>query len=218
MVAILFALMIIIVITAEWIAIRKRSTAVETKPQALRDEGIILSEGLFYSPGHSWSALDAGGTFSIGADDLLLRLAGRIDGVELPEIGKEINKGEPLFALEMGGRSFSIPSPVKGTVEAVNHDVAGSPAMLSLFREGWAVRVKPEAIAEELEGMSIGAKARVWFEGEVARLRDFFAVLAMEPSAAPATLQDGGMPIEGVLACLDEESLRRFERDFLEGS
>ncbi|HUX05707.1 MAG TPA: hypothetical protein VMX35_00180 [Acidobacteriota bacterium] len=221
MVGILFAATVAIVVIAEWIAIRKRRSAdikVTAEPHELAGDGVLISDGLFYSPGHNWSALDAGGTLAVGADDLLLKLAGRIDDVILPEIGREVDKGEPLFALKMGRRSLSVPSPVKGTVEAVNHDVVGSPAMLSLIGAGWAVRVKPAALAEDLAGMSIGAQARILFESEIVRLRDFFAGLSLEFSGAGATLQDGGMPVEGVLARMDEESLRRFEKDFLEVS
>jgi glycine cleavage system H protein len=218
MVAILFVIMISAVLVFEWIAVRRKRAASSleaAKPHALSGEDISLSDGLFYSPGHSWSALEVNGTLAVGADDLLLRLTGRIDGVDLPEVGRTLDKGDPLFSLRMGGHTLSVPSPVRGRIDAVNHDIVASPAMLNLPYHGWAVRLRPDAMAESLESMSIGAKAHAWIGSEITRLRDFFSTLIMEQAGAFATLQDGGMPVEGVLAELDDKSLYHFELDFL---
>jgi glycine cleavage system H lipoate-binding protein len=218
MVAILFILMVAVVIAFEWIAIhwRKATSGAGAKQQhLLSEERLHVSDGLFYSAGHCWSALDANGTLAIGADDLILRLAGRVDGVDLPAVGSTLDKGDPLFTLRMGGQRLSVPSPARGEVEAVNHEVVESPVMMRVERDGWAVRLRPETLAEELAGMNIGVKARAWIGREIARLRDFFAVPTLEHAGLPITLQDGGLPTEGALAQMDNEALRRFEREFL---
>ena len=216
MAVILFIIMVAVVLGAEWlVSNRRKATAGAALPRSISVEGLSLADGLFYSPGHSWAALDADGTLAIGADDMLLRLAGKLDGVGLPARSIAVSKGEPLFSLKVGGRSISVPSPIDGVVEAVNADVEQSPTLLSVPRDGWAVRIRPKALAEGIHGMSIGAKARAWFEAEMTRLRDFFAALSAQHAPAMATLQDGGSPVEGALSHLDDEALARFQNDFL---
>ena len=212
----LVIIMVAAVIAAEWFAVsRRKAKAGATVPRSISVGGLSVADGLFYSPGHSWAALDANGTLAIGADDMLLRLAGKVDGVSLPATSMPVSKGQPLFTLKVGGRSVSVPSPVEGVIEAVNEDVEQSPTLLSVPRDGWAVRIKPKALAEEIGGMSIGAKARSWFEAEMTRLRDFFADLTAQQEPALVTLQDGGFPVEGALSHLDDAALEKFQNEFL---
>jgi len=219
MVVVLFILMVVVVVAAEWIAARKRrAEATKAVAEALSRDRLSIADGLFYAPGHSRSALDAEGTLAVGADDLLLQLIGRVERVDLPDAGARLERGDPLFTIWNGRRSVTVPSPVSGKVEALNTGVIESPAMLMSARDGWAVRIRPEALADSIDGMSIGAGAREWFDRELARLRDFFADLAMAPALSSATLQDGGMPVRGALGHLDDESLNRFQEEFLCGS
>ena len=108
MAVILFIIMVAVVLGAEWlVSNRRKATAGAALPRSINVEGLSLADGLFYSPGHSWAALDADGTLAIGADDMLLRLAGKLDGVGLPARSIAVSKGEPLFSLKVGGRSSS---------------------------------------------------------------------------------------------------------------
>ena len=54
---------------------------------------------LFLDSGHTWVEVKPSGAATIGVDGFAQKLIGRIDDIVLPEVGKEINRGEVLFAV-----------------------------------------------------------------------------------------------------------------------
>ena len=87
------------------------------------------------------------------------------------------------------------------------------PSLLSeaLFSEGWAYTITPES-TNDLRSFYLGDDTRVWLRNEVGRLRDFFAHLT---TPAPAFLQDGGLPVSGIMDNLNPDQCKKFENEFL---
>lgn len=64
---------------------------------------------------------------------------------ELPAVGLEVDRGEPVGIVESPGAVFEVVSPVAGTVVAVNRAVEDSPETITAdpFGAGWLFTVRP---------------------------------------------------------------------------
>lgn len=71
--------------------------------------------------------------------------------------------------------------------------------------------ISPTRLGSEIGNLMIAERAGVWLESEARRLASW---LAGQASPVPA-LPDGGYPVEGVLAMLDSDTLKKFGTDFL---
>src|SRR5512141_1209341 len=56
--------------------------------------------GIFVSQNHTWLNVEMNGTARIGIDDFARKIISKIDAVELPQLNKEIKKGERLFSIK----------------------------------------------------------------------------------------------------------------------
>lgn len=78
--------------------------------EQLSDSDFIIPGGVFISEGHCWANLEEDGSVKVGMDDFAKKLIGKIDSVELPNLGMEAKVGQPLFIVKQGSvRSPSIP-------------------------------------------------------------------------------------------------------------
>jgi len=81
---------------------------------------------------------------------------GEIIAVELPEVGTAVERGEPFGELESVRTSLELPSPVTGTVVAVNAELTENPSLINEdpYHEGWLIEValSDESELEELMG------------------------------------------------------------------
>lgn len=75
---------------------------------------------------------------------------GQIISVELPEVGDELEKGEPFVELESVSTVSELIAPVSGTILAVNSDLEYHPSIINEepYSEGWLVEVKLKDAAE----------------------------------------------------------------------
>ena len=216
MAAIFVLAMVAVIIGFELLLPRRRKVPETTVATEAIGEGDLLARaGVFYAHGHTWLTLEQEGVLAVGADGFLLGLLGGADLLDLPKPGKEVRRGDLLFSIERSGRQVKVYSPVAGIVEARNSELTESPAIINLPRHGWAVRIRPHDFADDLSRLTIGSRARAWMSGEIIKLRDFFAGLARQPVAAGQFLTDGGIPVKGALAHLDDHSWNRFEEEFL---
>jgi glycine cleavage system H lipoate-binding protein len=164
--------------------------------------------GRFYAPGHTWAAIRDDGDVRVGIDALARKALGRPDSVEMPVLGQQVEKGEPVVTFLRDEKRLTFRSPVSGTVVAVN----ASPS--SAAAGNWFFTVQPAQLAAEIRGLKIAEEAVAWLREEAARFRDFL-VESFRASPAFATLPDGGVPADGVLGVLPEEAWTAFEDDFL---
>jgi len=127
--------------------------------------------GAFVSKQHAWARIELNGAVRIGLDDLVRKIFAKIDAIELPEIGREIEKGEVLFSVNYGDYSLKIPSPLSGKVISVNAEHAEHPEWLAIkpFELSWMCRIEPSNLAAELPELRIGHDAVDWYQQELDR-------------------------------------------------
>jgi glycine cleavage system H lipoate-binding protein len=182
---------------------------------ALHDD-FAVPEGLFVGAGHTGARLESDGSVRIGVDDFAGRLMGRPDKLELAAEGAKLEHEDAAFVLHQGGKSVAFPSPLEGTVTAVNTELLRHPESLNQepYESGWLLRLRPSRLSKELRQLRIGDEARIWMQAEVARFAEFLG-RQMPADAVGATAQDGGLPVSGVMQHLDSQAWERFEEEFL---
>lgn len=162
-----------------------------------------------YASAHTWLA-DSNGQSRVGIDDLAERLLGKITGVVLPHPGTVLHRGDPAVELHSGARRAVLPSPVSGTVTAINTRVARRPGAINAdpYVGGWLY-----ALAEaDLAGAALrrGDEARRWFAEESARLTHAFEG---ELGLAAA---DGGELVGPAPSLIPDDRWDRLVREFLQ--
>lgn len=102
-----------------------------------------MAEKIKFSDEHVWVRV-AGDTAHIGVTEFLQEKLGEIISVTLPEVGEEIERGEPLGELESSSEVHEIVAPVTGIVTATNVDVEDDPALVNEdpLRDGWLLEVE----------------------------------------------------------------------------
>jgi len=171
--------------------------------------GLIFRPDLWYAPTHTWLAHRRGGSLAIGLDDLALRLMPNVTGLEVPPAGTAVTRGAPLATVYSGGRCVTIPSPVTGTVAAVNRAALRDPGLVRRegYGRGWMVAVTPAD--EAFAGLPRGERAERFMRRESAR---WSGRLEAELGMAAA---DGGHLVTPAHTALGEASWDRLAAEFL---
>ncbi|WP_409251888.1 glycine cleavage system protein GcvH [Bacillus sp. SCS-153A] len=98
---------------------------------------------LRYSEEHEWVKVE-GEKVRIGITDFAQSELGDIVFVELPEVGDEINAGEPFGSVESVKTVSELYAPVSGKVVEVNTELDDSPEFVneSPYENAWMVTVE----------------------------------------------------------------------------
>ena len=112
-----------------------------------------VRDGLKYTKEHEWVKLE-GSKAVVGITDHAQAELTDIVFVELPEVGKEIKKGEELCVVESVKSVSEIYAPVSGKVVKVNGKLDDSPEIIneSPYDDGWLVELEI-ADKSELESL-----------------------------------------------------------------
>jgi glycine cleavage system H protein len=110
-------------------------------------------EDVRFSKDHFWVRI-VGCHARVGLSEHGLVALGEVKGVELPEIGDSIERGEALGELESRRTVTELISPISGTVTAINTDLADSPSLINddPHHDGWLVEIEL-ADPEEIDGL-----------------------------------------------------------------
>jgi len=102
------------------------------------------TEKILCSKSHEYLLDNANGTYTIGLTDYAVDQLGDIVFLELPEIGKEFNKGDTFGAIESVKAASEIYMPVSGKVIDVNNAAADLPELLNQdnYEKGWLVKIE----------------------------------------------------------------------------
>jgi glycine cleavage system H protein len=180
-------------------------------------EEVSVPGGVFVDAGHTWVSLDAVGRARVGLDDFIHRAVGRIDEIELPEVGHEIRRGEKLLAIHQGDREAVFAAPIDGVISSVNERLAQHPEAIKTdpYTQGWICSVKPKNLAASLRRLFIAEETMAWLNREIRRFQEFVAARPIQNMALGQVLQDGGQLTDGVLELMDEETWHLFTSEFL---
>ena len=106
-----------------------------------------------YSRDHEWVRLD-GDTATIGISAYAAEQLGDVVFVELPEVGKKVDKGAEAAVVESVKAASEIYAPVAGEVVDVNQALADAPQTVNESPEGggWFLKLKV-ADKAQLDGL-----------------------------------------------------------------
>jgi len=98
-----------------------------------------------YTETHEWFLIEDG-TASVGITDFAQKELTDIVFVELPEVGRRVEKGEAVAVIESVKTASDIYSPVKGEICEVNMALSEKPELINEdpFGKGWLFKVKIE--------------------------------------------------------------------------
>ena len=118
-----------------------------------------------YSQDHEWVKLD-GDTVTIGITHYAQEQLGDVVFVELPEVGKKVEKGKELAVVESVKAASDVYAPITGEVVEVNSALADAPATINedALGKGWFAKLK---IADkgQLAGLMDEAAYKKFVEG-----------------------------------------------------
>lgn len=216
MTVIIVAISILLFVSIEVIGLLLRRRRVAAPAEHARAFAPVHApKGVFFSPGHTWAFLTQTGELRLGVDELLAQALGGADRIELPKPGTTLRKGEPMAKIHRLSRILTVPSPVDGTVVAVNEGLHRGPVPLDADPYGafWFVTAVPLEHSEALALLKVGDRAVQWLKREMQKFTEFLAA-RLTPQALGVALPDGARPVIGAALALDEEAFQQFQQEF----
>ena len=97
-----------------------------------------------FTEDHEWLRIEDDGTVTVGITDHAQRNLGDLVHIELPEVGKEVSKGDEIAVIESVKAAGEIKAPAGGTVTEVNESLADEPAKVNEdpVGDGWFFKMK----------------------------------------------------------------------------
>jgi glycine cleavage system H protein len=108
---------------------------------------------LRFTRDHEWIRLD-GELAVVGVTDYAQSQLGDVVYVELPEIGRRVEKGKEAAVVESVKAASEVYAPASGEVTEVNEALAADPATVNAdpMGEGWFLKLRLTDL-KELEGL-----------------------------------------------------------------
>ncbi|MFO8078045.1 MAG: glycine cleavage system protein GcvH [Thermoplasmatota archaeon] len=102
-----------------------------------------IRDELKYTETHEWVQVK-GDTAVVGITDHAQSELTDIVFAELPEVGKEVKKGDELCVVESVKSVSEIYSPISGKITEVNTDLDDSPELINEnpYDDGWLVEIE----------------------------------------------------------------------------
>jgi len=127
--------------------------------------GSKIKEGLYYTKDHEWAQIMEDGTVLVGISDYAQKELGDLAYVELPEVGKEVSKGDVLCEVESVKAVSEVYAPVSGEVIGVNEELEDTPEKINEDPyDAWIAKIKPSNLEEELKDLMTAEKYAEYLE------------------------------------------------------
>lgn len=99
----------------------------------------------WYLETHEWARADAAGV-AVGLSSFAAQEIGDIIHIELPAVGRTLQRGDVLAEIESMKSVNEIYAPISGRVEAVNQVLVDRPELVNQdpLGAGWLARIAPE--------------------------------------------------------------------------
>jgi glycine cleavage system H protein len=218
----LIIIVFLIVIIPFWIFMNRKakiSIQIQKAFGILSANILRIPPGLFFSRNHTWTHLEKTGNASVGLDDLLIHLTGKVKFRHLRKPGNFINKGDLLVDIEQNGKLLQIFSPISGMIMETNSILSDNPGVLNddPYEKGWIYMIKPSEWITETDSYYLAEEAIAWSKKELEKFKDFLAVSIKKhsPETSMIVLQDGGELCDNPLSELPDEIWHDFQKSFL---
>ena len=118
-----------------------------------------------YTKEHEWVKVD-GDTATVGISPYAQEQLGDVVFVELPEVGKKVEKGKEMAVVESVKAASEVFAPVTGSIAAANDKLTAEPATVNQdpLGAGWFVKIKLSN-PDELNGLMDEAAYQKFVEG-----------------------------------------------------
>jgi glycine cleavage system H protein len=135
------------------------------------NECVILKDLYYAVEDNTWIRVNDDGTVTVGMTDVAQNLAGPILHAKAKGAGTDRKKGKPIATVESGKWVGPVKSPVSGVITEVNEKLAGDAQLInrSPYRDGWVVKMKPDALESELPTMVTGDAAVAAYREKITR-------------------------------------------------
>ncbi|MBO8152264.1 MAG: glycine cleavage system protein GcvH [Candidatus Neomarinimicrobiota bacterium] len=102
-----------------------------------------VPEDLKYTNDHEWVKVD-GDTAIVGITDYAQSELGDIVYIELPEVGREVSKGDPAATIEAVKTVADVYSPLSGEVIEVNEKLKDATEIVNKdpYGDGWMFKIR----------------------------------------------------------------------------
>ena len=121
-----------------------------------------LPTDFLYSEEHEWvntTDITEGEVVRVGITHIAAEALGEIVFVELPEVGDEIEAGEPFGEIESTNSVSDIYAPVSGEIVAVNEELEDNAGIINEdpYGEGWLYDVRVSEPGELMDSADYAA-------------------------------------------------------------
>jgi glycine cleavage system H protein len=118
-----------------------------------------------YTKEHEWVKVD-GDTATVGISPYAQEQLGDVVFVELPEVGKKVEKGKEMAVVESVKAASEVYAPISGEVAEVNNALTDAPATVNedALGKGWFAKIKL-ANKGELDGLMDEAAYKAYVDG-----------------------------------------------------
>ncbi|WP_395016291.1 glycine cleavage system protein GcvH [Dongia sp.] len=118
-----------------------------------------------YTKEHEWVLVD-GDTATVGISPYAQEQLGDVVFVELPEVGKKIEKGKEMAVVESVKAASEVYAPISGEVAEVNNALTDAPATVNedALGKGWFAKIRL-ANKAELDGLMDEAAYKAYVDG-----------------------------------------------------
>jgi glycine cleavage system H protein len=105
-----------------------------------------------YTRDHEWVRIDAAtGEALVGITDFAQGQLGDVVFVELPDVGRQLEKGQTFGQIESVKAVSELFSPLSGQVTAVNATLGNQPEQVNQApHDTWMIRVRPVGAHDDL--------------------------------------------------------------------
>jgi glycine cleavage system H protein len=127
-----------------------------------------MPDGLYYSKNYAWIRRE-GDVVRVGVIDFAVKLAGRIEYVDLPLKGDHLEKDEIFGTVESGKWVGEMLMPLSGEIADTNRPLLDEPSAVydNPYGEGWLILVNPDTMNDLNSLLSTPEEIRQWLEKEI---------------------------------------------------
>lgn len=93
---------------------------------------------IYYTKDHEWVSIE-GDTATIGITSYAQEQLGDLVFIELPDLGKQVERGDAVVVVESVKAASDVYAPLSGKIVAVNEELDANPALVNEAPEhqGW---------------------------------------------------------------------------------
>jgi glycine cleavage system H protein len=104
-----------------------------------------------YSKSHEWVRVEDGEA-TIGISDYAQHALGDVVFAELPDVGRNLNKGESFGVVESVKAASDVYAPISGEVLEINEALLDAPETLNNdpYGAGWMLKIRPSNLEADL--------------------------------------------------------------------